>query len=94
MISRIIDFTKTGIWRIRRKNLPPAKGHLLLVETHNGKPIVPLDVLEKHFPGASSGLQNIDGTVKVGKTTVIFFDFSKPLIRLHLQQRKNPGLAQ
>jgi hypothetical protein len=59
--------------------LPQAKGHLLLIETHNGKPIVPLDVLEKHFPNASKGLQNFDGTVKVGKTTIVFFDFSRQL---------------
>ena len=64
------------------KYLPQAKGHLLLIETHNGKPIVSLDVLERYFPNASKGLQNTNGKVKVGKTTIIFLDFSKPLTGL------------
>ncbi len=29
MISRIIDFIRTDIWRIRRQNLPPAKSYLI-----------------------------------------------------------------
>lgn len=65
--------------------LPQAKGHFLLVETHNGEPIVPLDVLEKHFPNASKGLQNSDGTAKVGKTIIVFFDFSKQLTGLQIE---------
>lgn len=59
--------------------LPQAKGHLLLIETHNGVPIVPLDVLDRHFPDASKGLQNSDCTVKIDKTRIVFFDFSKRL---------------
>jgi len=65
--------------------LPQAKGHLLLVETHNSVPIVPLNVLEKHFPNASKGLKDPNGTVKVGKTTIVFFDFSKRLSALQVK---------
>ena len=65
--------------------LPQAKGHLLLIETHNGEPIVPLDVLEKHFPNASEGLQSSDGTAKVGETIIVFIDFSKQLTGLQIE---------
>jgi hypothetical protein len=62
--------------------LPKAKGNIILVETHNGIPIVPVDVLEKYFPEASKGLQNSDGVVKVGETTIVFLDFSKQLSKI------------
>lgn len=64
--------------------LPQAKGNVLLVETHNGVPIVPLDVLEKHFPDASKGLLNSDGVAKVGETTIVFLDFSKQLSKIRI----------
>ena len=31
--------------------LPAAKGHVLLIETHAGVPIVPTSELDKFFPG-------------------------------------------
>lgn len=61
------------------KYLPQAKGHVLLIETHNGVPIVPADLLEKYFPTASQGLHNGDGTAKIGDTTIIFVEFSTQL---------------
>jgi hypothetical protein len=64
--------------------LPQAKGYILLVETHNGVPIVSVDVLEKYFPGVSKGLQNSDGVVNVGETTIVFLDFSKQLSRIDI----------
>jgi len=59
--------------------LPLAKGHLLLVETHAGIPIVPLPVLDRVFPGASKGLKTSDGIVNIGGTKIVFVDFSPPL---------------
>ena len=38
--------------------LPLAKGHVLLVETHDGAPVVPLPVLEKFYPGGFRGAEN------------------------------------
>lgn len=69
-------------------HLPQARGHVLLIETHNGTPIVVLDLLEKHFPGASQGLQRPDGIAKVGETTIVFLDFSKPLGKLKIRNGK------
>jgi hypothetical protein len=64
--------------------LPRAKGNFLLVETHNGVPIVQIDVLEKYFPDASKGLKNPDGIVKIGETTIVFLDFSKQLSKINI----------
>ncbi len=57
--------------------LPLAKGHLLLIETHDGIPIVPLPVLDKFYPGASDGLKAPDGVATVGTTRIVFVDFSR-----------------
>jgi hypothetical protein len=80
--------------------LPQAKGNILLVETHNGIPIVSVEVLEKYFPDASKGLQNSDGIVKIGGTTIVFLDFSKQLSKINIdrsarkeQKRANNTLA-
>ncbi|HEY4761816.1 MAG TPA: transglutaminase domain-containing protein [Thermoguttaceae bacterium] len=59
--------------------LPKAQGHLLLIETHQGKPIIPLDILEKYFPNSASGLLQPSGFVRVKDTSIIFLDFSKQL---------------
>jgi hypothetical protein len=64
--------------------LPQARGHVLLIETHNGTPIVPVEVLERHFPGSTSDVGQAGGTVRVGKTTIVFLDFSNPLQTLRL----------
>jgi len=57
--------------------LPRAVGHDILVETHDGVPIVDMSVLEKYFPGASHGLRAADGAVAIGDTKIVFVDFSK-----------------
>jgi serine/threonine protein kinase len=57
--------------------LPQAKGHVLLVETHTGVPIVPLSVLDKYYPRASDGLTAPDGMATVGTTKIIFVDFAR-----------------
>jgi hypothetical protein len=57
--------------------LPPAKGHVLFVETHAGVPIVPLPVLDKFYPKASDGLKAPDGVATVGTTKIVFVDFSR-----------------
>ena len=71
--------------------LPQAYGSFLLVETHNGVPIVSLDVLEKHFPTVSKGLQHPDGIVRVGETTIVFLDFSKPLRKVPIARSGRKG---
>ncbi|MBN2180760.1 MAG: transglutaminase domain-containing protein [Sedimentisphaerales bacterium] len=64
--------------------LPQARGNFLLIETHSGVPIVPVNVLEKYFPDASEGLKNPDGIVKIGETTIVFLDFSKQLSKIQI----------
>jgi len=61
------------------KHLPLARGHVLLVETHRGVPIVKQEVLEKHLPGAYAGLKSPSGTFEIDGTTVMFVDFAKML---------------
>jgi hypothetical protein len=64
------------------KNLPRARGHVLLVETHRGVPIAPVEVLEEHFPGCSKGLRQPDGTIEVAGTRIVFVEFSRQLEKL------------
>lgn len=59
--------------------LPQARGHLLLVETHNGVPIVPIALLEEHYPGSSDALAQGGESLDVAGTKIRFLDFSKPL---------------
>ncbi len=61
------------------RNLPLAKGHTLLIETHRGQPIVSADVLHKFFPGASEGLNKADGMITIQDTTIMFVDLAKLL---------------
>lgn len=71
------------------KYLPQSKGHVLLIETHDGKPIVSLETLEKYLPGASRGLEQLDGMTEVEGTTVVFLDFSKQLKKLKISSAGN-----
>jgi len=73
--------------------LPQAHGHVLLVETHNGTPIVPLDLLEKYFPGSTSGSRQSNGSVRVENTTLVFLDFSEPMQKLKLREEKLRAVA-
>lgn len=73
-------------WSVRKSfnaeyevNLPLAKGHTLLIETHRGTPIIALDVLHKFFPEASEGLKSAKGIVEIDGTTIVFVDFAKVL---------------
>ena len=67
------------------KYLPQAQGHVLLIETHDGVPIVSLDIIEKYFPGASQGLKKSGGMAKIGKTTIVFLDLSRQLRELKIK---------
>ncbi len=53
-------------------NLPMAKGNRLLVETHNGIPIVDVAMLQRYFPAVPDGKQA--GTVVDGDTTIVFVE--------------------
>lgn len=64
--------------------LPQAIGNVILIETHNGIPIVEIDVLEKYFPDASKGLHNSDGIAETNGTTIIFLDFSRQLSKIKI----------
>ena len=59
--------------------LPRARGHVLLIESHNCKPIIPPDVLEAHFPGAMRGLTLPSKSVRINDTSILFLDFSEQL---------------
>jgi len=68
--------------------LPLAMGQLILIEVHNGIPIVPTDVLEKYFPNSSQGLRNEDGTVEIGETRIRFIEFEKQDSRINADDGK------
>ena len=72
--------------------LPMARGHVLLVETQNGKPIVPPDLLEKFFPGIASGSHSSGDMVRVENTLLVFLDSSKPVQKLSLKEGDLKGL--
>ena len=54
------------------KYLPLAKGNLILIETHDGEPIVEVAILQRYFPAVPDGKQA--GTVIDGDTTIAFID--------------------
>ena len=54
------------------KNLRLARGNLILIETHDGVPIVDVAILQNHFPAVPSGKQT--GKVIDGETTIVFVD--------------------
>ena len=53
--------------------LPQAKGHTIIIETHDGIPIVSAKILQQYFPSIRDGKQS--GKVRDGETTLIFIDF-------------------
>jgi hypothetical protein len=55
-------------------NLPAAKGNLILVETHDGDPIVDVSILQSYFPAVPDGKQA--GKVVDGDTTIVFIDMA------------------
>ena len=54
------------------KHLPLTKGQMILIETHDGVPIVDVGVLQRHFPSLPAGKQS--GKVIVDDTTLLFVD--------------------
>lgn len=54
------------------KYLPTAKGNVILVETHDGVPIVDVVTLQRHFPAVPDGKQS--GRVIDGPTLIVFVD--------------------
>lgn len=54
------------------KNLPMGRGNLILIETHDGKPIVDVALLQSFFPAVPDGKQA--GKVIDGETTIVFVD--------------------
>ncbi len=59
--------------------LPQARGHVLLIETHKGKPIVSVETIDKFFPGARRGLEGPAKSIQIDGTTVVFLEFGKQL---------------
>ncbi|MEN6406971.1 MAG: transglutaminase domain-containing protein [Thermoguttaceae bacterium] len=60
------------------KYLPEANGHVILIETHEGKPIVPQKVLEKYYPKAFAGLSRPSKSIRIKNTRIVFVDPSEP----------------
>ena len=54
------------------KHLPLTKWQMILIETHDGVPIVDVAILQRHFPSLPAGKQS--GKVVVDGTTLIFVD--------------------
>lgn len=61
------------------KYLPEAKGHVILIETHKSTPIVPMGVLERHYPNASTGISHPSKSIRIKDTSIVFVDFSELL---------------
>ena len=61
------------------KYLPKAKGHVLLIEMHKGKPLVPTEVLERYYPNALTGVLHPSTPVQIEETTIVFVEFSEQL---------------
>jgi hypothetical protein len=59
--------------------LPQAKGNVLLIEVHKGKPIVPPAVLERYYPNALAGISRPAKSIRINDTLILFVDFSEPL---------------
>ena len=82
----LADMARRKGWSVRStfnaeydKLLPPTKGHVLLIETHDGEPIIPIATLETFYPGASSGLKSAEGIVQIDGTTIMFVDLARVL---------------
>ncbi len=61
------------------KYLPQARGHVLLIETHKGKPILPGDVLERYYPKALTGISFPSKRIRIKDTSIVFIEFSEQL---------------
>lgn len=59
--------------------LPQARGHIILIETHGGRPIVPKPILEKYYPNAMAGVTRRSMSIEVDGTRLVFVDFSELL---------------
>ena len=59
--------------------LPQAKGQVIMIETHKGKPIVPKDVLERYYPNALTGMSRPSKSIRIKDTTLVFVEFSEQL---------------
>lgn len=55
--------------------LPRAKGHVLLIEMHGGKPIVPAETLARHYPGALAGAHRPSRSIRIDGTSIVFVEF-------------------
>ena len=66
------------------KYLPQSQGHVLLIETHKGKPIVSQEILEKYYPEAMKGLSQPSKTIRIKGTTIIFVEFTDLLRGLEM----------
>ena len=54
------------------KLLPKVKGQTLLIQTHQGEPIVNREILKRHFPGLPDG--KLTGKIVQQGTTLVFVD--------------------
>jgi hypothetical protein len=73
-------------WSVRKSfntdydtEIPLTKGHLLLIETHSGEPIVDPAVLDRFYPQASRGLKLPARAIEIDGTTIMFVDFAASL---------------
>jgi hypothetical protein len=57
--------------------LPQAKGHVILIETQDGVPLIDLATLERYYPKASRGLKT--GEISIAGTKLVFVDFARML---------------
>ena len=59
--------------------LPEAKGHVILIETRKGKPIIPTEILEQYYPNALTGISHPSKSIRIKDTSIVFVDFSELL---------------
>ena len=68
------------------RHLPQARGHVLLIETHKGAPVIHPEMLEKHFPGAMNGITDPSKMIRIQDTTIVFVEFSRQLQDLSIAE--------
>jgi hypothetical protein len=83
-------------WSVQRSfntgydsEMPRTKGHVLLIETHNGVPIIEPAILDRFHPGASKGLASPNRVVEIDGTTIMFVDLVRTLDILDDDGRPN-----
>lgn len=73
------------------KYLPETQGHVLLIETHKGNPILPGEILERYYPKALTALSYPSKRIRIKDTFIVFIEFSEQLQGISGIKNKEEG---